>query len=118
MTLTQSLDISQRSTQSARSATAPGEGDVYNWGVNCPSHAWPANVMVGREAATVERAELDARSINHKRVDAMLVDETCETFGGNCESLRNKVSINGQDQCQVRTILKIEDEACKTCENV
>ena len=125
VTLSQSLDNSQSSTHSARLATAPGEGDVYNWGVTRSSHAWPANVMVGTSwAATIERAELDVRSINHKRVDAMLVDETCETFGGNCESLRNNaggngaVSINGQDQCQVRTILKIEDEACKTCENV
>ena len=78
MTLTQSLDISQRSTQSARSATAPGEGDVYNLGVTRSSHAWPANVMVGREAVT-ERAELDASIRIHKRVDDMLF-ETCETF--------------------------------------
>ena len=72
-------------------------------------------------AETIECVELDVRSSKHKRVDTMLV-ETCETFGGNCEGLRNNaggnraVSINGQDQCQVRTILKIEDEAWKTCE--
>ena len=123
MTLSQSLDNSQSSTHSARLATAPGEGDVYNLGVTCSSHACAANVMVGTSwAATVERAELDVRSINHKRVDAMLVDETRETFWGNCEGLRNNagrngaVSMNGQDQCEVRTISKIEDEACKTCE--
>ena len=90
MTLTQSLDISQRSTQSARSATAPGEGDVYNWGVNCPSHAWPANVMVGREAATVERAELDASTRIHKRVDDILF-EKCETFSKKREGVRTFV---------------------------
>ena len=75
MTLAQSLDDSQSSTHSARFATFPGEGDVYNLGVSCSSHAWPANVIVGTSCeATVERAEMNARIRIRKRVDGMLFE--------------------------------------------
>ena len=84
VTLEQSLDDSQSSTHSARLATAPGEGDVYNFGVACSSHAWPANVIVGTScAATVEKAKMNAWIRIRKSFDGMLFEtceQTCETF--------------------------------------